>query len=67
MFLAAVLNAYLQHADAADATRVIELDAHHDVNAPQGLALAKVRVNPVRAAEQPAGAHADARQTRARW
>ena len=66
MFLAAVLNAYLQPADAADATRVIELGATDDVNAPQGLVLAKVRVSPAHI-EQRVEAHADARQTRARW
>ena len=66
MFLAAVLNAYLQPADAADATPAIDVDASTDVNAPEGLALARARVNPVRA-EQPVGTHADARQIRARW
>jgi hypothetical protein len=66
MFLAAVLNAYLQPAEAAVAAPVIDLRANEDVDAPMGLALAKVRVNPVRA-EQPAGTQADARQTRARW
>ena len=65
MFLAAVLNAYLQPAEA-DAAPVIELRANENLDAPQGLAHAKVRVNPVRA-EQPAGTNADARQIRARW
>ena len=66
MFLAAVLNAYLQPADAADARPVIELGAKEDVNAPHGLTLAKVRVNSLHP-EQRADAHADVRQTRARW
>jgi hypothetical protein len=65
MFLAAVLNAYLQSADAADAAPVIDRGANDDVSAPQGLALAKVRANAVHA-EQAAATHTDARQVRAR-
>ena len=66
MFLAAVLNAYLQPAETADATPTIDLGASDEVSAPEALTLAPVRVNPARA-EQPAGKHADARQIRARW
>jgi hypothetical protein len=66
MFLAAVLNAYLQSTDAAAATPSVDLSANDDAAAVKGLALANVRANPVRA-EQSAGVHADARQIRARW
>jgi hypothetical protein len=57
MFLAAVLNAYLQSAESAEATQVIEPSANDDADATRGLALA----------EQPVGTHADVRQIRARW
>jgi len=63
MFLAAVLNAYLQPVNQADATPSVELGANEPSDASQGLAFAKVRAS----AEPSAATQADARNVRARW
>jgi hypothetical protein len=64
MFLAAVLNAYLQPADAADAKPALDLSVN-EAQVPAGLALAKVEVRP--RSEHGARTQSDARQARARW
>lgn len=66
MFLAAVLNAYLQPAEAGDSRPVIELGASEFVEAPEGLVLAKARVTPQQG-EHTAGAPSGVRNQRARW
>ena len=66
MFLAAVLNAYLQPAESAGTTPVIDLGANEEVSPLQGVALTKAYVRPARS-EQAANLHADTRRTRAPW
>lgn len=65
MFLAAVLNAYLQPADAADAKPVIDLSVN-ETETPAGLVLAKVKAT-ARQAEHGPRSHSDARPVRTRW